>query len=150
MPEEGGVDMLLDTLPAKLRDKIRHNTCTDCWEWLAYTCRLGYGTVRHDGKVQKAHRVVYTKLVGKIPVGLEIDHLCRVRHCVNPAHLEAVTHEVNCGRGGNALKTHCPKGHEYTKENTYVKPSEGRRRCHTCLLARKREAYRLQKIRKML
>jgi hypothetical protein len=85
--------------------------------------------------------VAYRALVGDYPDGTESDHLCRVRNCVNPAHIEAVTHKVNTGRafkvpgGGDALmraKTHCPRGHEYAGENLYVNANDNRRACRTC------------------
>lgn len=87
-----------------------------------------------------AHRYAYELLVGPIPEGLHIDHLCRVRLCVNPAHLEAVTCHENNRRSTsptavNAKKTHCPRGHEYTEENTYFAPPDGRRMCKPCARA---------------
>jgi hypothetical protein len=87
----------------------------------------------YDGKVRLAHRVIYEYLVGPIPDGLSIDHLCRVRHCVNPAHLEPVTHRENVLRGQaptavNGRKTRCKRGHEF---NRTVRNG---RRCYTCHL----------------
>jgi hypothetical protein len=101
-----------------------------CWTWTACILQNGYGGVRLKGKLMRAHRVVYELLVGKIPDGLQLDHLCRNRKCVNPAHLEPVTQKENMRRGNgacaiNARKTHCKSGHEFTKENT-------RRRCRIC------------------
>jgi len=102
-----------------------------------------------------AHRFSYQLLVGNIPEGLEIDHLCRNKICVNPAHLEAVTHLTNMRRGDHnrgrhhAAKTHCPKGHEYTPENTYTSHralSDGTvglsRFCRACKRERARLYYR--------
>jgi hypothetical protein len=87
-----------------------------------------------DNKAIKAHRIAYELLVGVLPDGLEIDHLCKVRNCVNPTHLEAVTHWENVNRSGawevNRLKTHCKYGHEYTEENTYK--NKNTRECRTC------------------
>jgi hypothetical protein len=83
-----------------------------------------------------AHRVLYRLVNGPIPIGAEIDHLCRNRSCVNPDHLEAVSHRENLMRSPiapaaiNARKTHCKYGHEFTQTNTYV--SSGRRRCRLC------------------
>ena len=127
---------------------------TDCWLWEG-ALRKGYGEIaigrRGDGMMQ-THRLAYLTLVGDIPDGLELDHLCRVRHCVNPDHLEAVTRAVNVQRGlipgimsarGRAI-THCIKGHEYTKANTYLRP-EGNRRCRIC--QRQWSKNRLQKMK---
>ncbi|KKN74894.1 hypothetical protein LCGC14_0386430 [marine sediment metagenome] len=109
-----------------------------CWLWRGVTSQ-GYGRspIRCDGKYiyALAHRVAYEELVGPIPEGLQLDHLCRVRNCVNPAHLEAVTSGENTRRGdtgkNNAIKTHCPKGHPYDEENTRILPN-GWRVCKEC------------------
>lgn len=97
-----------------------------CWEWTASTDGIkGYGRFDH----QAAHRWAYEYLVGPIPDGMTVDHQCRNPPCVNPDHFELVTVAENTRRGGafsarNARKTHCPKGHEYTPENTkvYIRP----------------------------
>lgn len=106
-----------------------------CWLWIAFIDGGGYGkfTLEHNYKIY-AHRFSYEITYGPIATDKEIDHLCRVRHCVNPTHLEAVTHYENTLRGegplllmiGNekwrqtlALRTHCSKGHLRTEENTY-------------------------------
>ena len=106
-----------------------------CWLWTASTME-GYGSFYIDGKSIGAHRVAYRWFVGEVPDGREIDHLCRVRRCCNPAHLEAVSHQVNVLRGMspaalNATKTHCPQNHEYTEENTYL--YDGERHCKRCM-----------------
>ena len=104
----------------------------DCWMWAGIFDRDGYG--RYSG--QPAHRVVYEGLVAPIPVGMELDHLCRTRACVNPAHLEVVVHRVNVMRSPTALaainarKTHCVNGHPFTEANT-AKLKDGRR-CLAC------------------
>jgi hypothetical protein len=111
-----------------------------CWLWTGYTMINGYGIFYVVKKRSLAHRVAYEHLVGVIPEGLDIDHLCRVRNCINPDHLEPVTRQENLLRGiGPSLararkgtKTHCVNGHEYTPQNTYIKPSNGLRHCRTC------------------
>lgn len=92
---------------------------THCLLWTGYLNERGYGTFR-DGKMHRAHRWIYERWVGPIPGGLELDHLCRVRHCVNPLHMEPVTHQENMARGLNATKTRCLRGHEFNEENTYL------------------------------
>lgn len=101
-----------------------------CWLWIGVTNHRGYGQF---GKSGSAHRFAYELLVGPIPEGLELDHLCRVRACVRPDHLEAVTHQENLRRGDNhqRSKTHCPQGHPYDEANTYRRP-DGGRRCIAC------------------
>jgi hypothetical protein len=74
-----------------------------CWLWTAGKTRLGYGSVPHSGKMRCAHVVMYEKYIGPVPEGLELDHLCRTKLCVNPAHLEPVTHAENMRRYREAL-----------------------------------------------
>lgn len=125
--------------------KVDRRDSDECWLWTACITKPskygsgGYGLF-YMGKDAKprlatAHRVAYEWLVGPIPAGLQLDHLCRVRHCVNPAHLEPVTARVNLLRGetraaANAVKTHCPQGHEYDGFNI-----NGARICHRCQAA---------------
>ena len=123
---------------------------TGCWEWTAGK-GLGYGQFWVNGKLRNAHRVVYEYLVGPVPEGLELDHLCRNRGCCNPWHLEAVTHAENNLRGigitaQNAIKTYCPEGHEYTEENTYV--HRNKRYCRECKRKITREAKRRSRLAK--
>lgn len=108
---------------------------TGCLVWTAGRNVDGYGKFYFDGTNVPAHRFAYLALVGEIPAGLSLDHLCRVRHCVRPDHLEAVTQRVNTLRGENHVadqvrRTHCPRGHAYTAANTRVK--NGKRECRTC------------------
>lgn len=125
-----------DSLPDRIRAKIEDGP-DGCWLWTAGQDGHGYGTCWWDGAMRKAHRVVYGILVGGLVPDLCLDHLCRVTRCVNPAHLEQVTTQVNTERGlagePNRRKTHCPQGHEYTPENTYVLPSRPTARyCRAC------------------
>lgn len=92
--------------------------------------------------MRPVHQVIYEMIIGPIQQGLELDHLCRNHGCVNPAHLEPVTHKENVLRGtspaaGHAKQTHCDRGHEFTPQNTLLYDG-GRRRCKTCTLARNR------------
>lgn len=109
-----------------------------CWLWTAGTTEWGYGSFWTGERRVKAHRWSYEHLVGPIPEGLTLDHLCRNPPCVNPAHLEPVTGAENTRRGGNALKTHCPQGHEYDAKNT--RHCHGSRFCRACDAAAHRRA----------
>lgn len=117
-----------------------------CWVWLGSTTRFGYGQVYVDGKMRLAHRVAYELDQGPIPVGKELDHLCRNRQCIKPAHLEPVSAIENMRRGRvgkwNAEKTQCPQGHPYDEANTQHK-SGNRRACRACA----REAARQRRQR---
>ncbi len=104
-----------------------------CWEWRASVKSNGYGQFRGGGHIY-AHRFSYEMFVGPIPDHYEVDHLCLVRHCVNPEHLEAITLQEN-RRRRDLRRTHCPSGHSYTEENTYLwtdKDGYTCRYCRTC------------------
>lgn len=116
---------------------------TGCIEWTGALTSTGYGSFyAAPGEYIPAHRWAYTQSKGEIPKGMQLDHLCRNRSCVNPDHLEPVTVRENLLRGNtvtarNRAVTHCPAGHEYTPENTYVAPgSPGNRHCKTCIHSR--------------
>jgi len=102
-----------------------------CWEWLACKDKDGYGHFKLKNKNIAAHRVAYELINGKIPEELEIDHLCHNRKCVNPNHMETVTHKTNIKRGSNATRTHCIHGHLFNNENTYIW-KEKQRTCKIC------------------
>ena len=112
-----------------------------CWEWRGYIKADGYGQVADsDRKMRLAHRIAYREFVGPIPDGMTLDHLCRVRHCVNPEHLEPVSQRENTLRGDTitarqAAQTHCKNGHELTPDNIYRRKNGGRN-CRACSIAR--------------
>lgn len=116
----------------------------DCWMWTAGQSSTGYGGFRFEDRWQGAHRVAYTLLVGPIPEGYELDHLCRVRRCVNPDHLEPVLHRENVVRGLGPVhqraKTTCKRGHPFDAANTYQRDGRTHRDCRARDSLRKREA----------
>lgn len=123
------------------------NKTDSCWLWVGTKILPnGYGQFRSDtSNYHYVHRFSYQLAHGEIPKNLTVDHLCRVRHCVNPAHLEAVTHRINTLRGinpaaANARKTHCKRGHEFTAENTRI-TSQNSRLCRECERLRRCDYY---------
>lgn len=141
-PTAGGERRVLDPV-VRLLSRIEKTE--SCWLWCGQVSNKGYGVVCLDNRKQPAHRVAYMLLVGPIPDGLELDHLCRVPLCVRPDHLEPVTHAENQRRMGIA-RTHCIHGHPYTPENTYRAPN-GRRRCRACAHQRDQGRVRASKRR---
>ncbi len=140
-------------LPDRIERNISPEPNTGCWLWMGGIAdkREGYGVAWYSGQRYKAHRLTYELLVGPIPAEYTIDHKCRVRCCVNPDHLEAVTRTENVMRGEGACakharKTHCPQGHEYTPENTYLFRTG--RHCRTCHSALTLAAYHKRKNQK--
>ncbi len=128
-------------LPYRISSKIEQVTESGCWIWIAYTHKQGYGRVSINNKVYNAHRVVYETLRGPIGYQLELDHLCRVRCCVNPDHLEAVTHKENVLRGNGIMasyirRTHCKRGHPLQDSNKYFMKN-GYWRCRACRVTEK-------------
>jgi hypothetical protein len=99
-----------------------------CWEWVGTLHVSNYGCFKVGGRVLKSHRVAYELLIGPIPPGLVIDHLCRNTRCVNPAHLEPVTNAENLHRV--PPRTHCKHGHPFNEANTYV--LNGTKFCRVC------------------
>lgn len=133
-----GIEMT-KPIPTAERFWSKVHRTDDCWLWTDALNAKGYGQFKlGPGRMVKPHRMAYELSVGPIPDGLVIDHLCRVRHCVNPAHMEPVSIAENTRRGDatppqarvNREKTHCPQGHAYDEANTGH--YRGRRYCRTC------------------
>lgn len=133
--------MKRDNWEQRLFGKIKKTR--SCWLWTGLT-KQGYGYANWEGKFILVHRFFFEKLKQKIPATKVIDHICRVRNCVNPVHLRAISNRKNIligfGRGAlNARKTHCKHGHELTKPNSYSDPGTKIRRCRKCMSRRTAE-----------
>jgi hypothetical protein len=120
-----------------------------CWLWAGGILPGGYGHVPDGRGEPLAHRLSWITFRGPIPEGLHLDHLCRVRSCIRPSHLEPVTMRENILRGTspsaeNAIKTHCPRGHAYDGDNLQITP-RGFRHCRTCRALTARRSRMLQK-----
>lgn len=142
MAEKGALRLTSGKVP--LRDRLLCKIAVDpsgCWLWTASVDLHGYGRINAHGRTRVAHRTLYEELRGPVPEGLTLDHLCRVRRCVNPDHLEPVTHAENVRRGEagahNKRKTHCKHGHEFTTETTRIRLVDGGRECLVCEKARR-------------
>ena len=134
------------TLPERFWAKVQKTN--SCWLWIDSLSKDGYGSMSVANHKTYAHRIAYELVVGSIPDGMTIDHLCRNRACVNPSHLEAVSNRENLLRGNtipakNAAKTQCPLGHPYDEENTGL--DKGRRYCKACKRIRARALYRAKR-----
>lgn len=133
--------------------KVDRQTDDSCWPWLGGISTTGYGHTWRDGKTHLAHRIAYELAVGPVPVDLTLDHLCRNRWCVNPAHLEPTTQRINNIRsdgpsGRNARLTHCLRGHEFTPANTYRPPQRpNSRMCRRCMAIRSAAARKVHRTR---
>ena len=137
-----GKPQRLDRFMAKV-----HKT-DDCWIWTAAKDTAGYGRFWDGSRITGAHQWAHRTFIGPIPDDYDIDHLCRVRVCVNPKHLEAVTRRENLLRANgigviNAAKTHCPQGHEYSPSNIYQHKTG--RRCKTCCDSRMKQYRKTRK-----
>jgi hypothetical protein len=131
-----------------MTDALAINLDAPCWLFQGRLDSNGYGMIPTGkrGPGHLAHRYMWTMMRGPIPKGLTIDHLCRVHHCVNPQHMEVVTHKVNVLRGEgltarNARKTHCDRGHSLDGANVYI-TREGWRDCLLCRRLTRRARYR--------
>lgn len=130
--------------PTRFWGKVKQGEWDDCWVWTGQFDRHGYGKFSVGGKTVYAHRFAYQDMVGDIPEGLVLDHLCRHPACVNPWHLDPVTNVVNIkrARGTEVPRDACRNGHPYTDETVYV--LRGIRFCRTCnALAQQRRKERL-------
>lgn len=116
----------------RLMSKVVHDPETGCWLWQGTKTLAGYGQMRVAGVRMYTHRISYELNVGPIPAGLELDHLCSVRECCNPDHLDPVTHAVNVARGERPTRTHCLHGHEYSGRNLVFNSTNGYRACRQC------------------
>lgn len=138
---------MTDDLTARFEAKYEVDA-GGCWLWTANLDTSGYGRFWFEGRTVSAHRFSYEQLIGPIPEGLDIDHLCRVRHCVNPEHMEPVTRQVNGLRGVgpqavHAAQTHCIRGHELAGDNLIIVEYTGRpaRSCRACRQENHLERY---------
>jgi hypothetical protein len=120
-------------LPERFWMKVDKNAPGGCWLWMAGLQTAGYGHAWLEGRSQLAHRAAYLASGRTIPDGMQLDHKCRIRQCVNPDHLEPVTSQENSRRSPisvnsiNAQKTHCSRGHAYSHTT-----KNGKRACRTC------------------
>ena len=122
-------------LKTRLEAKSIPEPNSGCWIWIGALRKGDYGQIVIDGKKKLAHRISYEIHKGPIPEGMELDHICRMHQCINPDHLEAVSHRVNVLRGAapsavHAAKTHCSKGHEFSASITIN--GKVRRHCKIC------------------
>jgi hypothetical protein len=141
--------MARTALPGKTtEEKLQRNHVVDgdCWRWTGAHTPQGYGQLNVEGKLVAVHRLAYEAWVTQIPDGLEIDHLCRVRDCINPAHLEPVTHAENLRRATEA-RTACKNGHPFAGENVRI-TTRGDGRTYRACLACRRASQRAYKARR--
>ena len=139
---------LIDRLPTRIRSKILvcalGNYRSEHWLWGGAQNNKGYGMVNSGvhAKTVLAHRLVYELLVGRIRKNRELDHKCRITACVNPDHLEQVSHAENMARGINATRPFCVNGHPRTAENTYLRKDKNSKQCRICNTEKNQRRYR--------
>ena len=126
-----------DSIEIRIKQKIKILP-NGCWEWIGAKLKKPYGNYGHirigtkeNNKLKRAHVISYILYKGEIPNGKEIDHICRNTLCVNPEHLQALTHKENCQRRKDSGLQFCKHGHKYTIETTYIN-TRGRRECRVC------------------
>ena len=145
------------TMKSKIWDRVKKCPDTGCWLWTGFINPGGYAAMSiWDSRDQKSysfrvHQATYAHKNGLPPPGLVTDHLCRVRHCVNPEHLQMVTNRENVLRGDGytakrARQTHCKNGHPLKGDNLYINPSSGGRVCRTCV-AKLNKKYEKTRVR---
>ena len=141
----------------RLISKVDWKSEGSCWDWLGTINEYGYPKISIENHPRRAHRISYEAFIGPIPKGLDLDHLCRNRKCINPKHLEPVTRKENLNRspitfwrGGQTTakikksRTHCKHGHEWSEENTYIH-TYGWRVCRECKKIQERKSYYARK-----
>jgi len=138
--------ILTENMVNKIRNKIIITLNGDeCWDWKGSYSKSGYATFNlGSGISNRVHKILYELTIGKVPEGLELNHKCCNRWCVNAGHLEIVTHQENQLKGGSLLtqKGFCKNGHKRTIENTYFKPDKTSIECKECNKIRQKNRYK--------
>lgn len=130
---KGSAVVTITDIPERITSKINFGGDNGCWLWLGWRHRqTGYPYSSLDGRDQLAYRVVYQLAVGPIPDGLELDHLCNVPLCVNPDHLEPVTHAENMRRIRDRQMSCRKAGHDWTNRHNVRQRPDGSRYCAEC------------------
>jgi len=145
-PDDSARAWTLSDLPWKLASRIAEEN--GHWQWTGSVSTRGYASVYYQGRQHLVHRLVYESLVGPIPHGYTIDHLCGLKSCSYPGHLEPVTVNENARRGSiNNQRATCGKGHPMSGRNLYINPATGKRHCLQCSADGRRRQYRLHRAR---